>query len=117
MIQPEAGAVSTGSYSAYRINLSFTGDFYGLSDFLYRLRSLVVVHHGQLEATGRLFNVEQISFSAAGKSFPQISATLAVDAYVYGAAPTPPPAPPTTSTDSTSTDTTSTDATAAAATG
>lgn len=113
LIEPESAPLPTaGSYQAYRIHLQFSGDFYGLSDFLYRLRSLVVVHDGKLEATGRLFNVEQLAFSVAGKSFPQISADLFVDAYVYGAAP--PPAPTTTPT--TTDDTSSSDATAAGAT-
>lgn len=114
LIEPEtAPLATTGSYQDYRIHLQFTGDFYGLSDFLYRLRSLVVVHHGELEATGRLFNVEQLAFTVAGHAFPQISADLFVDAYVYGAPPAPPPAP--TTTDSTDTSTSS-DATAAGAT-
>lgn len=115
LIEPEtAPLATTGSYQDYRIHLQFTGDFYGLSDFLYRLRSLVVVHHGELEATGRLFNVEQLAFTVAGHAFPQISADLFVDAYVYGAPPAPPPVAPTT-TDSTDTSTSS-DATAAGAT-
>lgn len=102
----EPGApVSNGSYQESRIHLQFTGDFYSLSDFLYRLRSLVVVHNGKLEATGRLFNVDQLAFTVDGKSFPQISADLFVDAFVYGngtppATPAPTAPPTTTSTDS-----------------
>lgn len=120
LIQPQA-PVAAGSYQSDRINLQFTGDFYGLSDFLYRLRSLVVVHHGELQATGRLFNVEQLSFTVGQKAFPQISATLTVDAYVYGTpgAPAAPatPAPTTTTTDSSSSDTSlPSDASAAGAT-
>lgn len=102
--------VVSGSSTAYRIQLQFTGDFYGLSDFLYRLRSLVVVRNGELVATGRLFNVDQLSFTVSGNSFPQISADLYVDAYVYDTAPattTPPAAAAPTTTDSTTTDSSS----------
>lgn len=119
LIQPQAAPVAAGSYQSYRINLEFSGDFYGLSDFLYRLRSLVVVHHGELQATGRLFNVEQLSFAIGQKAFPQISASLTVDAYVYGTpgAPAAAPAPTTTTTDSSSSDTSPpSDASAASAT-
>ena len=115
----EPGApVLNGSYEESRIHLQFTSDFYSLSDFLYRLRSLVVVHDGKLEATGRLFNVDQLAFTVDGKSFPQISADLFVDAFVYGNG-TPPttPAPPTTTPATTSTDSSlPSDATAAGAT-
>jgi hypothetical protein len=96
----------------------FDGNFYDLSDFLYRLRNLVDVRNGTLDATGRLFTVDSLSFGEGLKRFPEIQATMTIDAYTYGtAAPaTSPPAaaPPTgstSSTDTTSTDTTSTDTT------
>jgi Tfp pilus assembly protein PilO len=79
---------STIGYTSRRIHLFFNGDFYGLSDFLYRLRSLVAVRNGTLDATGRLFNVEQVSFSVQGNTFPKISAEIYVSAYVYAAAAT-----------------------------
>ncbi len=99
-ISPVAAAtsVTTASYQAERIELVFNGDFYSLSDFLYRLRSMVMVHDGALDADGRLFNVDTVNFQA--NTFPQIAATIYVDAYVYGAAPPPAtstaPAAPTT---------------------
>lgn len=81
-------SLAAGSYATQRIHLLFNGDFYGLSDFLYRLRSLVAVHHGKLQADGRLFNVDTVTFQVQGNAFPQISAELFVDAYVYDAATT-----------------------------
>jgi Tfp pilus assembly protein PilO len=105
LIEPVAGgAVPSGSYETDRIHLLFNGDFYGLSDFLYRLRSLVAVHDGKLDATGRLFNVDTVTFNVLTDSFPKISAELFVNAYVYGAtAPTTPVAPTTTNPDGTTT--------------
>ena len=83
---------ASGSYQTDRIHLLFNGDFYGLSDFLYRLRSLVTVHDGKLEASGRLFNADTVTFNVPDDSFPKISAELFVNAYVYGAAAPPPAA-------------------------
>jgi type IV pilus assembly protein PilO len=102
-ITPQEGA-DAGGYLRRPIDLVFDGNFYELSDFLFRLRSLVRVRGGQLEATGRLFTVNSLSFVESEREFPRIKATLNVSAYVYGtgaAAPTPaaptgaqpPPAP------------------------
>ena len=55
LIEPVVGApadTTASGYQTQRIHLLFNGDFYGLSDFLYRLRSLVVVHDGKLAASG-----------------------------------------------------------------
>jgi hypothetical protein len=84
--------VALGAYQQISINLVFQGRFYDLSDFLYRLRNLVAVHGGKLNATGRLFTVDSISFDQGSLSFPQVKATLTVSAYVLGAG-TPPPVP------------------------
>jgi Tfp pilus assembly protein PilO len=106
LIEPVSGGTPSGSYETDRIHLLFNGDFYGLSDFLYRLRSLVTVHDGKLEASGRLFNADTVTFNVLADAFPKISAELFVNAYVYGAAPPPPPAP--TTTDGTTTSPTTT---------
>jgi type IV pilus assembly protein PilO len=106
-ITPQEGA-DAGGYLRRPIDLVFDGNFYELSDFLFRLRSLVRVRGGQLEATGRLFTVNSLSFVESEREFPRIKATLNVSAYVYGtgvpaptapaqpapAQPTPAPAPP-----------------------
>jgi Tfp pilus assembly protein PilO len=90
-----ADPLAAGSYQTQHIALSIDCDFYSLSDFLYRLRSLVAVHHGKLQSDGRLFNVETVALSVAPGGFPQMSATLSIDAYVYVAPPPPAPAPAT----------------------
>lgn len=77
-------AVVAGSYQRVPITLEFEGDFYSLSDFLYRLRNLVQVRDGELMSTGRLFAVDNLTFTELSGSFPRISATLIVSAYVYG---------------------------------
>jgi type IV pilus assembly protein PilO len=109
-ISPQA-AVAVGSYQVLPITVTFNGNFYNLSDFLYRLRSLVSVHAGRLDATGRLFAVDTLTFNESPLRFPQIQATLVIDAFVYGAgAPVPTAIPtPTETTTSTSTTTTTTE--------
>jgi hypothetical protein len=103
-IAPQNSVPITG-YQAVPIQLTFEGNFYSLVDFLFRLRNLVDVEHGQLNATGRLFAIDTLSFDEAQAGFPEISATLVVDAFVYGTA-TPATATPTTTTTSTSSTTT-----------
>ena len=88
-------SADAGGYMRQPIDVIFDGSFYELSDFLYRVRTLVSVHNGRLRATGRLFTVRTLSFVESEQGFPQIRATLGVDAYVYGTgAETPPAAPP-----------------------
>jgi Tfp pilus assembly protein PilO len=117
LIEPvSGGAVASPSYETDRIHLLFNGDFYGLSDFLYRLRSLVAVHDGNLDASGRLFNVDTVIFSVPADSFPKISAELFVNAYVYGSTAPPTPAAPTTTNPDGSTTTSPTTTTPAAST-
>jgi type IV pilus assembly protein PilO len=101
---------AVGSYSVLPISVTFDGNFYNLADFLYRLRSLVTVHAGQLDATGRLFSVDTLAFNQGAKKFPQIQATLVIDAFVYATAP-PTPAAPVATPPAASTTTTTTAAT------
>jgi hypothetical protein len=76
--------VALGAYEQIDIDLTFQGRFYDLSDFLYRLRNLVDVHEGVLNATGRLFSVNSITMNQGEESFPQVAASLTVSAYVFG---------------------------------
>jgi type IV pilus assembly protein PilO len=104
-----------GAYTVIPVTVTFSGNFFNLADFLYRLRTLVDVHNTRLDATGRLFSVDTLSFSEAAERFPRIEATLLIDAFVYGTGGAVGPtgaAPAPTSTDTTSTSTTSTDTTA-----
>lgn len=88
------GVVAAPGYQVLPVALVFDGNYFELSDFLYRLRSLVRVRTGRLASSGRLFIVDAISFAESEKSFPRIQAALVVNAYVYGDAPVPGAAPP-----------------------
>ncbi|MDQ2983450.1 MAG: type 4a pilus biogenesis protein PilO [Actinomycetota bacterium] len=87
------GSMALSGYQAVPLQVVFNGNFYALSDFLFRLRGLVDVRRGTLDATGRLFLVDNLAFDESPAGFPQIHATLTVDAFVYGNGPvTAPPA-------------------------
>jgi hypothetical protein len=103
-IQPQPLEAGMG-FGVQPIDLSFAGNYYSLTDFLFRLRKLVSVHRGTLDATGRLFSVGRLDFTPGADGFPQVSATIHVNAYVYGPASAattgmPPPPPGTTDTSS-----------------
>jgi hypothetical protein len=105
-ITPGAGSsdtslVTTDPFAAEPIQVQFTGNFYNLLAFLQRLRNLVRVENGNLFTAGRLFDVSDVAFAAGAKGFPQVQATLTVNAFV-------PQAPALTTTVPGSTDTTST---------
>ena len=110
-IVPQA-TLAAGEMRAQPIDLTFEGNFYSLSDFLYRVRNLVSVQRGRLIANGRLFSVEKLQFSEAPSGFPNIRASLTLSAFLYGSGPTaaPPAASTTTPTDTTSTDATTPEA-------
>jgi Tfp pilus assembly protein PilO len=95
-------------FSTVTINVTFTGDFYSITDYLYRLRSLVTVRNGALQTSGRLFSVGTIGLTPAGTGSSKLSANVAINAYVFGGgvAPPAPVAPVATGTDTTSTETT-----------
>ena len=100
-IQPSAPTPKSG-YSAIEITLTFEGNYFDLTDFLFRLRNLVTVRDGRLSSAGRLFTLDTMSMKEGKDGFPSINAGLTVSAYVYGApdptaAAVPPPtteAPP-----------------------
>ena len=80
-ISPQALLMGT-TYNVQPINLSFTGNYYNLLDFLFRVRNLVGVYGnspdttfrdrnllglrgGKLYSTGRMYSVSKVSFAEA----------------------------------------------------
>ena len=116
------------TYNVQPINLSFTGNYYNVLDFLFRVRNLVAVYGnspdttfrdrtllglrgGKLYSTGRMYSVSKVSFAEAPQKFPIVTATLTLDTFELPAtttatlatetaavAPTQPAAPGTTTT-------------------
>lgn len=92
-ITPQS-ALPVAAYQVVPIDVAFDGSFYALSDFLFRLRTLVTVRRGELHAGGRLFSVASVDFSESDRGFPLLSATLKLNAYVYGLNTAPSAVPP-----------------------
>ena len=95
-IMPQ-GSTPLSGYQVVPITVIFDGNFFQLTDFLFRLRNLVDVRRGALAANGRLFTVDTIQFDEGARKFPQVQASLTVDAYIYGTGATV-TAPPQTTT-------------------
>jgi len=95
-ISPATTAAVLDGYEAIPITVTFQGNFYELSDLLYRLRNLVDVRQGGLDANGRLFSIDTIKFgeAAAPARFPDIEAELVIDAFVFGTGSVPTVAAP-----------------------
>jgi Tfp pilus assembly protein PilO len=105
----------TDASGVTNVTVAVSGDFYSLTDLLYRLRSMVAVRDGGLDVTGRLFTVKTVGLTPAGAG-KSLNGSIALSTYTFGAAaaaPAPAAAAPS-STDTTSTDTASTDTTASA---
>jgi Tfp pilus assembly protein PilO len=102
--------LDTGSgYSYDHIQLTANGNFYTITDLLYRLRNMVYVRGGTLESNGRIFTVDQVAISPSGDA---LAANITLDTYVYGSLPSAAASPAlpgvTSTTDTTATTTTTT---------
>lgn len=100
-IAPQAPVAREGGFLAVPIKLTFEGSYYDLTDFLFRLRNLVIVRDGELESVGRLFSLDALDLHEGSLGFPQVQAGLTVSAYSYApapAAPAPGTTPPATTT-------------------
>ncbi len=109
-IQPGAATDTSTGYSTIPITVAAAGNFYTITDLLYRLRNLVYVRNGALEANGRLFSVSTVSLTPNGRA---ITAQISLTTYVYGSAATSSATSTLPSTDTTATTTSTTTTTAA----
>lgn len=101
------GAVATtGGAQAYPLSLSMKGRYFALQKFARLLRQSADVKSGKITGTGRLYSIDSIGFggggAAPGQASGLISATIALNAFVYGQ-PVAAPAPTTTTSDTTTT--------------
>jgi Tfp pilus assembly protein PilO len=108
-LTPSPAEALNEGYSGITIQLSLTGKYANVTDFLHRLRSLVTLRRGRLDVTGRLLIPNNITLtpSATGST---VAATVSLAAFVYGgAAPsTAAAAPPSDSSATTTASTTTT---------
>jgi Tfp pilus assembly protein PilO len=81
-IQPGTSATGSG-YLVQPLNVTVDGKYFTITRFLQRLRELVTVENGKLEARGRLFTVTSLHFGPGSRGFPSLGAVLNVNAFVY----------------------------------
>jgi hypothetical protein len=94
-ISPQAPIVYSG-YSAVPLSISLTGDYFSVENFLQQLLNQVTTSTDGVRATGRLYDVLNVSLSA-GSPPPQVTATITLDAFTYSPViPTAAPAATTT---------------------
>jgi Pilus assembly protein, PilO len=102
-IQP--GTAQPGTTSTIQpFTVTLDADYGSVTRFLARLRGLVGVRHGKLDARGRLFTVTSVDLGTGERPFPALSAKLGLNAFVYApsaggaATPTAPTSTPATTT-------------------
>jgi Tfp pilus assembly protein PilO len=66
------------------VTLAVTGDFYSVTDLLYRLRGLVAVHDGALDVAGRLFTIKTIGLTPTGAG-KALNGSIQLTTYTFGA--------------------------------
>jgi Tfp pilus assembly protein PilO len=96
-VQPSPVVPLTGGYGALPLNVVVAGRFADIAGFLEHLRQQVTLgKSGALHVDGRLLVVNNVQLATTDGS--SVTATLSLDAFVYGVAP-----PPTTTTTTTTT--------------
>jgi Tfp pilus assembly protein PilO len=95
------------------VTLAVTGDFYSLTDLLYRLRGLVAVHDGALDVSGRLFTIKTIGLTPTGAG-KTLNGSIQLTTYTFGAQAAAAQAAAAAAAAPATTDTTATDTTASA---
>jgi hypothetical protein len=98
---PGTVPVGTAGFSAMPFSFEFTGSFFRLSDFFSRLEKFVTVQNDQLDVTGRLLLLGNISLTPQGNGLDRLKAEVGAAAYIVPpttgvAGATPPTAPATT---------------------
>lgn len=81
-IAPQLPVAAT-AHRSHPITLTFVGNYLNLVDFIYRLRNLVLVRDGRLDAEGRFFSLDTIDLHMSPEGWPVVEAVLSVSAYVF----------------------------------
>jgi Tfp pilus assembly protein PilO len=74
-------------YTAVPVTVNVQGKFADIAHFLQSLRDSVVVTHGHLKVTNRLYVPTQISLSVVDSQ--NLTASIGLSAFIYGTPPAP----------------------------
>jgi Tfp pilus assembly protein PilO len=84
-VTPSPDVPLAQGYSVLPLAINVTGKYAQVTGFLHRMRGLVTVRKGRVEATGRLFVIDDLNL--AGSDNDTVAATVKMNAFTYGAAP------------------------------
>lgn len=83
-ITPQDPVAEAGGPALIPITVLVSGKYGRIAKFLALTRSLVRVRGGKIHARGRLLSVQSVGLvESATEGFPELDATIALDAYVY----------------------------------
>lgn len=74
----ETGAVD--GLDAVPVQLTFTGQFFGLADLFHRTKRFVTMANHDLQIRGRLIKIDKLTLASG--SFPDITATISATVYM-----------------------------------
>jgi hypothetical protein len=83
---PPGAAVGTAGFPTMPFSFDFDGKFFAMQRFLRKLDALTTVQGKNISVKGRLLTVDGVALTAGPKGFPDVSATVAVTAYLLPAA-------------------------------
>lgn len=80
-----------GAYELVPVIATLHGRYPQLTRFLARVRRLVAVRHGAIDARGRLFSVDSVTLAPDAANSTTLKATVNFETYVYSSTPAPAP--------------------------
>jgi len=93
-ISPRDAASGAGGTVTIPVVVTAEGSYNQITRFLQRTRNLVRTRGGAVRATGRLFTVQVVELSESAKGFPDLDATITLNAFVYDGPIVPETPPP-----------------------
>ena len=78
--QTVANTAPVDGLDAVPVQLTFTGEFFGLADLFHRVQRFVTMANHDLQIRGRLIKIDDLTL--ASSSFPDITATLGATVYM-----------------------------------
>jgi Tfp pilus assembly protein PilO len=84
VIAPQDPLAGLGGPTSIPLSVTVGGSYFEISRFVQRIQALVTVRSGKIQARGRLFAVQSLELTESPtESFPQLDATIVLNAYVY----------------------------------
>lgn len=78
--QTVADTAPVDGLDAVPVQLTFTGEFFGLADLFHRVQRFVTMANRDLQIRGRLIKIDDLTL--ASSSFPDITATIGATVYM-----------------------------------